>query len=487
MVLTKNPLFPDDDTQKPGDSTPSGYIVGNKPAKIQPLHSAEELRNQAEQERSANPAVNLIREKISRLYEQQEPSAAQEAVEVAQAPVRSPHQQFMYQLSSSGKSLAEIQTAWHAYYQSLPDDQKHQVWQEFYEANTTTAATANVYQPAPGQPQVPTSPFYSAGYVPQAPQPAQPAQPQPVTSPNLTSPEPQAVGALNMPTGGVVVSEHEPFMPDHAAALKRKRPKKRHELHEAVQKKVKARAAKLSKHRQNLHSLVFGLSTATIVLLVFMFSFFNEIIIAPFIQPSRANATPIIIDNDTVAAGGEPKVIIPKINVEIPVVYGLTTNAESIIENNLEDGVVHYPTTEVPGQKGNVAIFGHSSNNIFNKGKYKFAFVLLHTLQKDDTFYLTYKSKVYAYKIISTRVVEPTEISVLDDVPGQGATATLITCDPPGTSLHRLVVVGKQISPDPAGNKTSTDNVSHADSTTGATRLAGNGPTLLSRFWNWLF
>ena len=30
--------------------------------------------------------------------------------------------------------------------------------------------------------------------------------------------------------------------------------------------------------------------------------------------------------------------------------------------------------------------------------------------------------------------------------------ATLITCDPPGTSLNRLVVVGEQISPDPKGN-----------------------------------
>jgi sortase A len=490
MVLTKNPLFPDDDTPSEDVSKSSGYLVGNRGPKVQPLHSAEELRTQAEQERTAqpshpaNPAVNLIREKISRLYEQQEPNAAREAVEASQTPVRSPHQQFMYELSASGKSLAEIQTAWHAYYQSLPDDQKHQVWREFYETNTTVAATANVYQPSTHvAPMQPAAPMPQA--VPSPVPTAQPYQPAPA-APSIMQPEPQPVNALNMPSGEVVVSEHEPFEPQPTKVPKRKR-RSRSELHEAVQHKVKSRATKLSKHRQDLHSLLFGLSTATIVLLVFMFGFFNEVIIAPFIQPGRATATPIIIDNDSIAASGEPKVIIPKINVEIPVVYGLTDNAESIIENNLEDGVVHYPTTELPGQKGNVAIFGHSSNNIFNKGKYKFAFVLLHTLQPDDTFYLTYKSKVYAYKVISKRIVEPTEISVLDDVPGQTATATLITCDPPGTSLHRLEVIGQQISPNPSANSANSDNVSHANSTTGATRLAGNGPTLWSKFWSWLF
>jgi len=62
-------------------------------------------------------------------------------------------------------------------------------------------------------------------------------------------------------------------------------------------------------------------------------------------------------------------------------------------------------------------------------------------------------------------------------VPGQTATATLITCDPPGTSLHRLVVVGEQVSPDPSAN-TQAEAV---DATAGSA-LPGNGPTLWGRF-----
>jgi len=159
--------------------------------------------------------------------------------------------------------------------------------------------------------------------------------------------------------------------------------------------------------------------------------------------------------------------------------YSTNTIDESVIENNLQDGVVHYPTTVLPGQNGNAAYFGHSSNNIFNPGKYKFAFVLLHTLVPGDTFYLTYNSKVYVYKVITRSIVDPNDVSVLGPVNGQTATATLITCDPPGTSLKRLIVVGQQISPDPSSNTTSTTT---ASSNTGPVILPAEGQTLWGRF-----
>jgi LPXTG-site transpeptidase (sortase) family protein len=152
------------------------------------------------------------------------------------------------------------------------------------------------------------------------------------------------------------------------------------------------------------------------------------------------------------------------------------------VESSLEDGVVHYPTTVNPGQLGNTAFFGHSSNNIFNAGKYKFAFVLLHTLVPGDIFYLTYNDKVYAYQVYNREVVSPGDVSVLDNVPGKQATATLITCDPPGTSINRLVVWGTQISPSP--------NTDTAATTTAAsqapTQLANDGPTLWARFTHWV-
>lgn len=380
----------------------------------------------------AKNAADIIREKVARAY-QEEPDASKEMKEAAGIKTRTKHQQFMYDLSNSGKDLATIQTEWHNYYQALPDHEKHQVWQEFYESS-----------PALHGPQKPAEKTSAQAVSEHKKQAARPPRKQAASTPKK----------------------------------KLRDARTKEEVQAAIRHKVSAGGKLQAKH--HIQSLMFGLGIGLIVIIIFLFGFFNEVFIAPFIQPGRTSADAPLIVNTNVPANATPEVIIPKINVEIPVDYSQTSTNEADIENALEDGVVHYPTTVLPGQKGNAAFFGHSSNNIFNKGKYKFAFVLLHTLQPGDTFYLTYSSKLYAYKVISKTVVEPSDIGVLGPVPGQTATATLITCDPPGTSLHRLIVVGQQISPDPSGNSQATATTT-TPTNTSATTLPGNGPTLLTR------
>jgi sortase A len=235
--------------------------------------------------------------------------------------------------------------------------------------------------------------------------------------------------------------------------------------------------------KQHFKSLLFGASLGAVVLLILLFGFFNERFIAPFYTPSKTvSSTSIIIDPTTTAVGPESKVIIPKINVEVPVVYDTNSIQEKDIQHALERGVVHYATTSSPGEKGNTVIFGHSSNNIFNGGKYKFAFVLLSKLQVGDTFILTKDGKRYDYRVYEKEIVKPTEVGVLGAT-DRPATATLITCDPPGTSLNRLVVYAEQISPDPATNATST---AVATEGTQPPIVPGNAPSLWSRFRDWL-
>ncbi|HVX48208.1 MAG TPA: sortase [Candidatus Saccharimonadales bacterium] len=381
----------------------------------------------------AQNAVDMIRDKVKRLYNK-EPDARTELAEAEEVKRPSKHQQFMQALSESGKDVATIQTEWHNYYQSLPENEKHQVWQEFYESQPVLTGHG-------GKAEAKSEPQAVAKHKHQAAKPSQ-----------------------------TVKTKQRKALRDARSAQ---------EVQTAIRDKVSAGGKLQAKH--HLQSLLFGLGVGVIVVIIFLFGFFNEVIIAPFIQPSRTSAdTPLIVSTSDISPTSTPEVIIPKINVQIPVDYSQTTTDESQIENALEDGVVHYPTTVKPGQKGNAAFFGHSSNNIFNKGKYKFAFVLLHTLQNGDTFYLTYGGKLYVYKVISKTIVEPNQVSVLGPVAGQTATATLITCDPPGTSLHRLVVVGQQISPDPSGNTAAT--ASSSPPTSEATDLPGNGPTLWSRY-----
>jgi len=78
---------------------------------------------------------------------------------------------------------------------------------------------------------------------------------------------------------------------------------------------------------------------------------------------------------------------------------------------------------------------------------------------------------------------------VLNNVPDKPATATLITCDPPGTSLNRLVVWGEQISPDPSGATAPVPATTDDGSTTKTEqpeKINGNGPTLWKRLTGWI-
>lgn len=410
-----NPLF-----------DPKHYNLPSKKDKV-----VEPLPGQSSgKDDGTSPAVELIRQKIQNIYSH-EPDAKEEEREAEQAGShRSKHQQYMYKLSTSGKSLAEIQTAWHTYYVNLSDTEKHEVWKEFYQNHSSQSHYAK----------------------------AQKTNVQ-------ENKEPHEKNAL--PTRHTASSPTSRSM----AGIK-----------EHVLKKVASRT-KLQK-KDHLKSLAFGLGMGGVVVIILLFSFFNERFIAPFITPSKSvSSTSIVINPADAAVGPEPKIVIPKINVEAPVIFDEPSIEEKAVQRALENGVLHYATTPSPGEIGNGAIFGHSSGNIFNSGKYKFAFILLKSLSNGDVFYVHKDGKRFAYKVFEKKIVRPEEVSVLNSIEGKRATMTLITCDPPGTAVNRLVVVGEQISPDPGANVASAVNQNDSSK---PVQLPSNSPSLWSRLWGWL-
>jgi sortase A len=344
----------------------------------------------------------------------------------------SKHQNFIYGLTMSGKSLPEIQQSWHEYYLGLSDVEKNQVWEEFYTSHAQASKLASV------------APEFG----------------------------PQKSGPQLLPKEQAIIDRSiakESFVSKTVADAK-------DIINEAVGSRGKLSGS------QHLKSLLFGLGVGAIAILILMFGLFNERVIAPFIQPSRNVTNTPIISEDSVA-GNDPEIIIPKINVEIPVVYGVTSVSDNEVNEALESGVLHYGGTPEPGQSGNAVIVGHSSNNIFNQGKYKFAFVLLSRLDEGDTFYLEKDGTRYTYQVYEKKIVKPTDISVLSKK-SKPATVTLITCDPPGTTTNRLVIVGEQISPDPSKNKKAPVSDAVVEQ---AVLIPGSAPSLWSRITGWFF
>jgi sortase A len=105
----------------------------------------------------------------------------------------------------------------------------------------------------------------------------------------------------------------------------------------------------------------------------------------------------------------------------------------------------HVAGTQLPGQVGNFAVAGHrvTAGNPFWS---------LPSLKNGDLVYIDTKLNTYTYQVTGQRTVLPTDVAVVDPVPGHPGQhptqrlITLITCNPAWTGTHRVIVTGKLIS-----------------------------------------
>lgn len=187
-----------------------------------------------------------------------------------------------------------------------------------------------------------------------------------------------------------------------------------------------------------------GLLAALLVLLL-MNSQYLFAQITLWIQPGHTPQSALVDQAVPAPVSQDPRIIIPKINVDAPTVYGMPSTREQDIQKALQTGVLHYAGSPLPGEAGNSVFVGHSSNAVWAKGDYKFIFALLEKLEIGDVYYLHQNGVRYTYRVSDKKTVPPTDISVL--APTERPSSTLITCTPVGTNLNRLIIRGEQISP----------------------------------------
>ncbi|MCA9349616.1 sortase [Candidatus Saccharibacteria bacterium] len=170
---------------------------------------------------------------------------------------------------------------------------------------------------------------------------------------------------------------------------------------------------------------------------------------------------------------------IPKIAIQAPVVYQPSV-VEADVQSSLQTGVVHFGGTAKPGDPGNVVIVGHSSNDPWAAGEYNYIFALLEKLEIGDNIEINHNSKKYVYQVSEEKIVEPTDISVIQ--PTADPTLTLITCWPLGTNWQRLIIHAKQVSPDPVPQQIIVETPSVEQKVS----LPGTDNNLSSKFIQWV-
>lgn len=116
---------------------------------------------------------------------------------------------------------------------------------------------------------------------------------------------------------------------------------------------------------------------------------------------------------------------IPKISLEEAVKEGSTGSV-------LSSALGHMEGTALPGEEGNCCIAGHRN---YTFGKY---FNRLNEMEIGDLIEIETYDANYIYEINDIFVVEPTEVSVLDEIKGENL--TLITCTPLFIGSHRLII-----------------------------------------------
>lgn len=136
-------------------------------------------------------------------------------------------------------------------------------------------------------------------------------------------------------------------------------------------------------------------------------------------------------------------IVIPKIAANARIIQNVSATDERVYLESLKDGVAHASGTKLPGEGGNIFLFAHSTDYVWNISTYNALFYLLYKLEKDDEIDVFYEGKRYVYLVSEKKVVLPDQVGYLVNST-QTEQLTLQTCWPPGTTFQRLIVIAKR-------------------------------------------
>jgi sortase A len=261
---------------------------------------------------------------------------------------------------------------------------------------------------------------------------------------------------------------------------------KANEKDSSLRIKIRKKATENAKKTRRMRKFI-PLFAGLAVALVILFLQYNRLIFAPimaYMSPGNVPASEIEALDPTITqtVSADPRLIIPKLNVDVPVRYNVPLSG---IMQAMNNGVAHYRiagASAYPGEIGNFILTGHSAGDVYSSNPYKYIFSGLERLEHGDLIYVNYNSVRYTYRVIKKEVVEPTNVAALV-VQTDKPLITLVTCTPLGTSRYRLLVTGEQISPsyDGASQESSGDIPSIDESTA----LPSNEPSFFEGLWNW--
>ncbi|MBO4855658.1 sortase [Candidatus Saccharibacteria bacterium] len=262
-----------------------------------------------------------------------------------------------------------------------------------------------------------------------------------------------------------------------------------HDIRAKIRRKAEERASKIRRSRHFIPIIIGG-----IILLLGVCFQYNQVIashIVAYMSPGNSEVSEITAIDPTLSikTHEKPYLMIPKLNIEVPVIFGVKNDVNSM-NVAMDNGVANFAVpgaSAKPGEIGNFVISGHSAGNIYQQSNYKFIFSGLTRMKDGDLIYMDYKGVRYTYKVTGTKTVKPTDVASLRKIAKDNEgkpMITLITCVPLGTSRERLLVYGEQITP--SYDNAATPDPEEDKTDNGNTEMPANHDSPLEGFWKWL-
>lgn len=133
-------------------------------------------------------------------------------------------------------------------------------------------------------------------------------------------------------------------------------------------------------------------------------------------------------------------VVIPKISASSNIIANVDASDKEEYLEALQKGVAHAKGTHFPGQNTDIFLFSHSTDSPLNFARYNAIFYLLKKLENGDRIIVYFADKRYDYEVADKYIAKPSDIDWLLSQTGEER-LILMTCDPPGTTWNRLMVL----------------------------------------------
>ena len=142
----------------------------------------------------------------------------------------------------------------------------------------------------------------------------------------------------------------------------------------------------------------------------------------------------------------ENRLVLPSVGKNFPLVtvpgHKNWDALEDKMQDALREGVAVHPISRPPDSFGNFFVTGHSSYYVWDEGRFKDAFAVLHEMHPGDEVIDYWNGKKYVYDVSERFVVNPRQVEVLAQ-PEDEQILTLATCTPIGTAKNRLILQAK--------------------------------------------